>query len=351
MNLRKLTLYLIMFCIMTLFAELLSFGILYGFSLARGTNYLPNLAKEIFKVGNFTEKVNDERIVTAKSNAFSKSNFFTVFTSQDRFRVNYSSNKKEADDQRRKLLFIGDSVPFGYGVPAEESIPYLTQIKLNEMKILNGAIPSYSLLQARKRLEIEFFKINNVEWIYLQIYDPVSQYSLMGDNWSKDQNWGNFNEVRESLKKTSMVCKLTDFRNFSSFIKLFFISIGKAGFTKEFLCFDKVEKVKKDTSNRFKSHVINEIQKIKNIAKIMGAKLILAPIVPNPKAYNKLSNFHTDAIETLNSILKKQEDDSTYYLALKNILNDEKYFIDSCCHLSKEGADLVSKQIIQLIKK
>ena len=80
----------------------------------------------------------------------------------------------------------------------------------------------------------------------------------------------------------------------------------------------------------------------------MGSKLILAPVVPSPLAYDKLSNFHIDSINILNEILKKNEDKSTIYLELNDLLINQKYFIDSCCHLSKEGAELVSKKIFEL---
>ena len=64
-----------MFIIIMFLAEFLSFGILYSFSKIRGTNYLPNISSEVFKVENYIDKTNDE-ITTNKNVNFKK--IFTV---------------------------------------------------------------------------------------------------------------------------------------------------------------------------------------------------------------------------------------------------------------------------------
>ena len=91
--------------------------------------------------------------------------------------------------KKKKFLFLGDSVPFGWGVNTDESLPYLFADVHKDFIVINGAIPSYSSAQKVLRLETEFAALTNISHTYLQIYDPVSQYVLYGSRWSEDDNW------------------------------------------------------------------------------------------------------------------------------------------------------------------
>ena len=92
---------------------------------------------ELFSIKNYVEKTNDNRIFTLKKDydddeldhAY-EGRTFSVVTSSKRLRI----SKKNKNDlsirnktDKQKFLFIGDSIPFGYGVDAEESLPFYFQ--------------------------------------------------------------------------------------------------------------------------------------------------------------------------------------------------------------------------------
>jgi len=154
---------------------------------------------ELFQIRNFTEKTNDKRIFTLKKNFSENINKkWSVISSNERLRISKyddkTSNYLSESNLDEKILFLGDSVPFGWGVNVEESFPYLFQKYNKDLAVLNAALPSYSLAQAVERYEKEFKNLKNLKFIFLQIYDPVTQYGLLGTNWDVDDNWGNFSK-------------------------------------------------------------------------------------------------------------------------------------------------------------
>ena len=131
-----------------------------------------------------------------KSIKVSEKKNWSIFTSN--FRTRIVENDKGLnfiniinDPDIPKFLFIGDSVPFGLGLDAESSIPFLFGQNNNKYFSLNGAVPSYSLQQSVDRFFIEFKDIKNLKYVYLQIYDPASQYHLLGSKWLPKDNWTN----------------------------------------------------------------------------------------------------------------------------------------------------------------
>lgn len=73
---------------------------------------------ENFNIWDFTEKVNDERIITLKKNytyKYSDTATWGVQTSEIRTRVPPLLKLEAASINKPVFLFIGDSVPFGWG--------------------------------------------------------------------------------------------------------------------------------------------------------------------------------------------------------------------------------------------
>ena len=87
---------------------------------------------ELFSVKNYVEKTNDNRIFTIKKDYDNdeldhlyKGRTFSIITSSERLRISKKNNLNIKDKtDKQKFLFIGDSVPFGYGLDAEESLPF-----------------------------------------------------------------------------------------------------------------------------------------------------------------------------------------------------------------------------------
>ena len=147
---KKKIFYVIVIFFLLSLIEIISYGILKFHSVN----------KDLFILHDYTERTNDERLVTLKKNqdVYYKNENMSVITSSYRTRISSKEkNLKNIDDRDHiKILFLGDSVPFGYGVDAENSIPYLFQKNNNNYIAINGAIPSYSLAQSVARFKIEF---------------------------------------------------------------------------------------------------------------------------------------------------------------------------------------------------
>lgn len=159
----------------------------------------------VFNVRPFTELVNDERVVTNKKDfscVAAQSNIYTHVPGNlkkfsweirtDAFGFRSGSNKYYKD--KENIVFIGDSVPFGWGIDGNKSVPsefydILTENGLSAYGVINAAIPSYSLYQAVKRYEYEIKGQFPVKCVVLQIFDPASQFVMWGKSWNKDINW------------------------------------------------------------------------------------------------------------------------------------------------------------------
>jgi len=199
---KKINFFLI-FIILLLLIELFSFLLITFYPIVFN---LPH--KNNFQVRDFTEKVNDKRIVTMKKNLklnnikdYSNSNLvYSIYTNHIGTRI--SKKDIHFKDNDKIFLFLGDSVPFGMYKEAEESFPYLFSINNKNYKIINGAVPAYALPQAIARFDLEFSKIKNIKYIYLQIFDPVSQYAIYQGNWSQTDSWA-FTQI-----KTLEICKV-----------------------------------------------------------------------------------------------------------------------------------------------
>ena len=131
-----------------IYTLILVFMVIFSIELGVRTIYFLNskevisfnmLKTEIFNVFGFTVYVNDLRGVTLKKNHHlviksnpSQSKYGTswsIITNELGMRVEKDTGEQNELDSSNKKLFIGDSVPFGWGVNAKYSIPVLWQEK------------------------------------------------------------------------------------------------------------------------------------------------------------------------------------------------------------------------------
>ena len=317
--------------------EIISYGILKFYTVD----------KDLFSVREYTEKTNDERLITLKKNynVYYENENISIITSSHRTRV--SSKKKvlkEIDDKNKlKILFLGDSVPFGYGVDSEDSIPYLFQNNNNYIAI-NGAIPSYSLAQSVARFKIEFKNIKNLKYVYLQIYDPASQYGRLGYNWKKTDNWTNMSN--QTLRKYNLIDLNLPFYGEPNFFVIVKVLLIKKNLESPFF------EPNKESDERYKKHIKNELNKILQDVNDIDAKLIIAPITIPSHTISKKNFYHLRATNILNEVFKNfSKKKNIFFFDTISILKEESenYFIDTCCHLSKKGANLVSSHLSEFL--
>ena len=62
-------------------------------------------------------------------------------------------SKEITDTARKKIIFIGDSSTFGYGVPTESSFVEVVEGLLKDVNTINLAVSGYTSYQGRLSLE------------------------------------------------------------------------------------------------------------------------------------------------------------------------------------------------------
>ena len=312
---------------------------------------------ELFQVRNFTVKTNDQRFFTLKKNLSLNildqvtKKRWTLFSSNERLRISKFDEKVtnylNKDNNEIKFLFIGDSVPFGYGVDAKDSLPYIFQKYNKNLSIINGSIPSYSLDQSAERLSIEFNNLNNLKFIYLQIYDPVSQYAFLGTKWNENDNWSNFpSQVLRTLNLKKISLPLYGEPFFYNFFKKKLFRI-------------KQKKVKENqydinSDQKYENHINLVLNKIYNLIDEKKIHLIISSTNIPKYSISAKSKSHLRALKILNSNLESFASKNKYVhffdISKKLNLDDKKMFIDNCCHLSNLGSELTAVELTKLVK-
>jgi len=161
---------------------------------------------DIFNIREFTELVEDDRLVTNKKN-------YACFVSRNRVYMNvprkdaknvwqvetdpngFRSGINKYYTDKDNIVFIGDSVPFGWGVNGNKSVPSQlysiieTNPSATDYGVINAAIPSYSLYQAINRYKQEIHGKYPVKYVILQALDPAPQFVMWGKKWNKQICW------------------------------------------------------------------------------------------------------------------------------------------------------------------
>lgn len=60
---------------------------------------------------------------------------------------------EEVKPDTLKVVFLGDSITFGYGVEDEQALPAQVQKELSGVQVLNAAVPGYNIVQQRATYE------------------------------------------------------------------------------------------------------------------------------------------------------------------------------------------------------
>ena len=304
--------------------------------------------KNNFLVRDFTERVEDKRIVTMKKNLklnnikdYSNSNLvYSIYTDHIGSRI--PRNDSNLKNNNKIFLFLGDSVPFGMYKEAEESFPYLFAVNNKNYKIINGAVPSYALPQAIARLDVEFIRIKNIKYIYLQIFDPVSQYALYQGNWSPTDSWA-FTEI-----KTFEICKIIknnqlDFVNKINTSKI----IAKIKWKFNYC---SIKAINNESDQRYLSHIKEQIDELIKINKNIKAQLIIAPVVVSPESTRTLNKSYAHALNLINNYLedRSRQKNEFIFFDSRKFLDSEEDFIDQA-HLSVIGAKKVANYLNKVI--
>jgi hypothetical protein len=291
-----------------------------------------------FSVRGFTYLVDDERGVTVKPNYVDLDDLdFQILTDSHGFRK--GKNKISKD---HNIVFIGDSVPFGWGVNVESSVPEILNgilVTNNiDIGIINASIPSYSLDQSVHRYIYEIKNKFPVDIVILQILDPASQFAGMGENWDTNINW-------TTRKKEQSI----ELLRYSSLYYLWYRFVLKHQQLQYDLTTDLTNKAISHYQQSIKRSLdllINNTKEVKHV--------ILLPVNIPKESFNKWNDKMITSITILNKSIKQfsKRNDGVSFIDITTIFNsdnDDHLFIDECCHLSDEGAELQSNIIFDFL--
>lgn len=312
---------------------------------------------ELFNVRGFTQRVNDQRFVTIKPN-------FT-FTVDEGWGVKPWTLSTDAwgfrkgtyvtDPTCASIGFIGASVPFGWGVADNASLPskLFNRIKaLGDRRcVFNAAVPSYALSQTIARYQIEIYKKFNVQTLYLQLLDPTSQLLALGAKWQPEANWTNFPAYGVDLQSTSWSKYSATLTILDNALRSFGWRSSQAGFVEEFSPDDQV------TLKRFEQFLQSELERLHSLAVQAGVhRFVFASFAAPREARNAkwYSEGRKVAINAYNSALRDfaAAHPDSRYLDMQSLLDqypDAEVYVNSCCHLTERGNDIVAQALVPLV--
>ncbi|MBI1859507.1 MAG: SGNH/GDSL hydrolase family protein [Deltaproteobacteria bacterium] len=315
-----------------------------AFFLKRGEPLFRRPLLSVFSIREYTEWVPDERVVTLKKDYGATlggvGRRWHFSSDSDRFRRIPGAAKNE---KGAAIVFLGDSVPFGYGLDDGESVPAqfwsLIKSRGDSRKVINAAIPSYSLLQAVTRLAVEIIPRVAIDTVILQVYDPASQFAALGKAWRPQANWATNSQSWAS----PWALLAFDFG-------LKYSALYQAGLRASFKISQMgthSPRIDPDAVQYFRDVNVGTLRKLHDLIQQKQGHLLL--VSTNPPALLMNSDVVRQselmaAIRSLNNTLKEFAEEhngvrfvdmSAHFEQLPDPLG---LFIDECCHLSPRGS-------------
>ena len=276
-----------------------------------------------------------------------------VYTDLNRLRVKNSGYNTDLNNNTPKIVFLGDSVPFGWGMNYEGSIPGHFEKVNNKYQVINAAVPSYTPKQSITKFLNYSTKINNIKYIYISNFNPLDLYLLFGEKWNDDINWSNYLQYFSKdlfFFKYKRIPLWGDISSFKILRKFYIIN---------FFRFNKTTKYNKTKTSdeNFINYFTDQLNRLKNL-NLENSIIIFTPILTplNLKNYDEIENEiekeKLDLINNINLNLKKYNNKNFIFLDIVSLMKNQKIdqiFIDDCCHLSSFGAKIIAENINLII--
>lgn len=301
----------------------------------------------------FTE-IDSNNFMNLKKNISLKSNI-NIFTDENKLRVKENGYQTDLDNENSKIVFIGDSVPFGWGLDYRDSIPGHLERLNGKYQIINASVPSFTPEQSAKKFLNEFSKVKNIKYVYISNFNPVDLYLLFGKKWNNKINWSNYiNFLSEDLF-------FFKYKTFPIWGEINLFKIMRKIYVLKFFEIPVNEANKRtiESDDMIVNLYTNQLEKLKDM-KEKNIKFIFTPILTPihlKDDLNLLNNFEKNRIDLINKVnlnLKNYEHANFIFLDLVSIMKDydvSEIFVDDCCHLSSKGSEIIAKKIHQTIYK
>ena len=249
------------------------------------------------------------------------------------------------------IAFVGDSVPFGWGVGDDDTVPAHLHGLLQEqgvatIGVLNGAVPSYSLPQAVERFKREIAGRYPLLSVVVQTLDPAMTFSLLGDRWTP---WTSFH-TRHRAPQAPLLGRLEDYLDESLVLN--------AALRLAYRAIDDTNRFPEPTFSdaawrAFDSANAKSLTDL--IAHADGARVFLVPVVPGPHPERTYLPRELEAIDHYNHFLRSfaaGRADVTFLDVADHFETHprrDSLFVDSCCHLSAEGARVQARYLFDAL--
>lgn len=313
---------------------------------------------DLFRIRECTQVVADARCVTMKRGYTNDQYPFgpaarRLSTDVFGFRLGHS----RVNTQGNNILFLGDSVPFGWGVDDEETVPSHLALRFREigtraLGVINAGVPSYTLKQALERYRVEIAGRFAVNTVILQVYDPANQFAFLGRNWTPDINHSRPTPRLANLGRHKRAWEYSAFYQIVSR----YIDILSASDSQDAILRD-LDVTDTQAFDAFRSSNMGLLEDLLHTIRANGGgRLLLIPVnVPSTTEPNLPEQVRA-AIDALNDALRVFAQAHPHEVAFLDVRthfrkaeHPEDLFVDACCHLSGSGSRLQARLIAEAL--
>ena len=330
-----------------------------GFHLLPGSSPLRRLAyPSRFSLPRFARLAGDDRVATLVPGYRGDFPVDEDVPAMRRWRVEIDENgfrgrKENYEGTPQVIAFIGDSVPFGWGISDEASVPSQFQALLrgggfSEIGVLNAAVPSYSLSQAIRYFQREVSGRYSTRSVILQTFDPVTQFSLLGERWNPRVSSATYD--RDPTRP--LLGPLEDYLDksllFSVALRVTYRLLANDGWAE--LALPAMTEAAWRTFDEANEAALLELVEA---VRLQDASVVLLPVNPGAGPEIAFSDRERETIDYFNRFLETfaSSHPDVYFFDVtarfKTHPHPASLFIDTCCHLSEEGASLQAQYLFE----
>lgn len=326
-----------------------------AFQLLPGSSPVRRLANpKRFNIHRFTHLVGDDRVAVLTP-GFRGEVLIEVADGERRrwyLEIDQRGFRSGTDNGRRGrqvIAFVGDSVPFGWGIPDEATVPsrfeaLLHRHGLGDMGVLNAAVPSYTLHQAVEHFQRVVAGRYPLHSVVFQTFDPALQFSILGENWnprissatrSRDSTRPLLGPLEALLDKSVL---------FGAGLRLAYSAAQPSSGTGP---------ITDAAWQRFDQANTNALVQLAEAARRHGARLLIVAVNPGPDPDAEYTDRERQAIGHFNELLANfaATQAGVDFFDVAEVFRAHParaaLFLDPCCHLSEQGARVQAEQLLE----
>jgi len=264
------------------------------------------------------------------------------------------------------IAFLGDSVPFGFGVRDEHSLPsqFANKIKLKgeTYHVLNAGVPAYTMWQSIDRLREDIVPFYHPSLIVLHAANDVSLVTYFQSDWTPSVTWKNVGFLK-SFSPLPWISKSATVFYLRSASQRFSQSAGSPT--------GKYEAERSHMRHDYRpmlQHVTEEVSRLAEWCEEQQIPLVLVALNPfyyqtknthkNPtlrlwKDYYNLSNLWSEMFTEVNTVLRNASEryKNVYFCDLRPRFDEQdrdSMYIDFI-HFNNAGNHFAAEELLQFL--